>query len=648
MHRRNITFVGLAIVALCITAPQVSAQTIVQVAPGFGTLNLAIDGDTTATGERNDPETIYELERDGLYLLDGSIEHEGFHLTIVAAEGSGARPILQPGVVEGGGSSRPFRARADITLRSIYATNRDELGALNTRILRVSADSVRITLDDVHFDEDGQSGIRLDNTDNSIFITNSIFSRIGIHASPDNGRGIDDRGNPIDSLVIQNSTFYNITSNVLRNGGGIINYADINHNTIVNIGQYGLDLGEVITAHVTNNQFINVGYMGTTEFIELDDPDETGRVVVVNPLQSDITATQVMNVRNNNIYIDPLIEAAQPDSVIAASGLVYSSHAMELLEASGTGPTNISEAVAFTNGPADPSSLMLDFYEFGEASTAPWDNTATPYDFLYTGGESASASTGMQPLGSLVWHSQEIADSDRTTPLVDPVDPGDGDGTVTLPVGEEGPGGLDLDTASGNQSVHQTATNPSVGDQISVDVFATEGATDKTGYQASITWDPTALSLVSYSVVGIFPGGLDLGGETDGTYNAAVAILGGSASADAGSVGLATFEVLDGFSGSTTVTLTSLSLEAHGVAANDLAIGPGAAFVVIGGVSGPVIKTADLDDTPGVGFGDFLIFAGGFNTVAGDDRYDERLDLDGNGDVGFGDFLIFAAQFSAG
>ena len=61
MHRRNIAFVGLAIVALCITAPQVSAQTIVQVAPGFGTLNLAIDGDTTATGERNDPETTPRL-----------------------------------------------------------------------------------------------------------------------------------------------------------------------------------------------------------------------------------------------------------------------------------------------------------------------------------------------------------------------------------------------------------------------------------------------------------------------------------------------------------------------------------------------------------------------------------------------------------
>ena len=242
----------------------------------------------------------------------------------------------------------------------------------------------------------------------------------------------------------------------------------------------------------------------------------------------------------------------------------------------------------------------------------------------------------------------EIADSDRTTPLVDPVDPGDGDGggTVTLPSGDEGPGGLDLDTASGNQSVHQTASNPAVGDQIAIDVFALEGATGKTGYQAAISWDATALSFVSYAVGGIFGGGLDLGGASDGSYAAQVAILGGSASADGGSVGTLTLEVTEGFSESSAVTLESLSVESLGDAIQ-LTIGPGAAFVVIGGVTGPVIKSAELDDTPGVGFGDFLIFAGGFGSSSSDEGYDDRLDLDGDGNVGFGDFLLFASQFSS-
>ena len=86
-----------------------SQSRIINVPSGVGTLNEAIDGDTTATGERVDPDnTVYVLERDGFYLLTGTIENR-FPLRIWAAEGSGKRPILQPGVSEGGESSSPFR-----------------------------------------------------------------------------------------------------------------------------------------------------------------------------------------------------------------------------------------------------------------------------------------------------------------------------------------------------------------------------------------------------------------------------------------------------------------------------------------------------------------------------------------------------------
>ena len=118
------------------------------VAPGFGTLNAAVDGDTTSTGARRDSAilpTVYVLERDGVYVLDGSIENR-FPLIIVAADGSGERPQLIPGVPTGGSSSRPFRVRGDITLRGLYITNEDQLGAALLRTIRVSADSVRVVL----------------------------------------------------------------------------------------------------------------------------------------------------------------------------------------------------------------------------------------------------------------------------------------------------------------------------------------------------------------------------------------------------------------------------------------------------------------------------------------------------------------------
>ena len=98
------------------------AQRTVEVDQGVGTLNMAIDGDTTDTGARVDSNTVYVLQKDGIYLLNGSIENR-FPLTIVAADGEGARPVIRPGNVDGGSSSRPFRPRGDLHVRGVYVTN---------------------------------------------------------------------------------------------------------------------------------------------------------------------------------------------------------------------------------------------------------------------------------------------------------------------------------------------------------------------------------------------------------------------------------------------------------------------------------------------------------------------------------------------
>lgn len=70
---------------------------------------------------------------------------------------------------------------------------------------------------------------------------------------------------------------------------------------------------------------------------------------------------------------------------------------------------------------------------------------------------------------------------------------------------------------------------------------------------------------------------------------------------------------------------------------------------MIGGASAVVELTpaeaANFDGDPTVGFGDFLIFAGGFGGVSTDADFDSRLDLDGDGAIGFSDFLMFVAVF---
>ena len=91
-------------------------------------------------------------------------------------------------------------------------------------------------------------------------------------------------------------------------------------------------------------------------------------------------------------------------------------------------------------------------------------------------------------------------------------------------------------------------------------------------------------------------------------------ILGAFASKDSGSGGVATFEVAATFTGEATITLSSGKL-----GTNEVTIGPGVAYVVIGGNQDVELtpqQASDGDAT--VGFGDFLQFASGFGAGEGD------------------------------
>jgi len=407
----------IVISLLFIVMDTANAQRFVQVPQGFGTLNEAIDGDTTATGERTDPNTVYVLQRGGFYILNGTISNRGFHLQIVAEDGDGPRPILQPGVPDGGSSSAPFRVRGDITLRGLYVTNRDELDGLLTRMLRVSADSVRIVIDDCHLDEDGQAAFRLDNPYNRIFITNSIMSNIGLPISPDNGRGIDDRGNSIDTLVMENNTFYNLTSRVLRKTAGTLNYARINHNTFMNIGQYIFTFDEVINGSFTNNLVVNGAFSGRETNPEGFTANFHG--IQIRPLGQDLIDaghTQVVNIRNNNFYLDPEIIDVYPDTIEVTP--IFDDVAQSFIDGAGTGNTIIEEAIVFENGP--PSELIMVDKWWSDRPNAPgWDNTGAPYDFAYpTTTTSYTASTAGQPLGALNWFDMAVTVDDEPYPQV--------------------------------------------------------------------------------------------------------------------------------------------------------------------------------------------------------------------------------------
>lgn len=377
----------------------------VDVAPGVGTLNDAIDA-AVAQGEAIASNTVFRLARtldyQGVtyganYPLSGSIQNSGYSLEIIAAKGDGPRPVLLPNVATGGEAARAFYPKGDLTIKGLYVTNRDNTGGMtSSRIVRCKSDGIKVIVDDCFLENDTQCAFRFDAENISLFMTNSIVANIGHPSSPDNGRVIDDRGNPVDSIVIKNCTFYNVTSRVLREAGGLNNYIEFDQNTFQNCGFRGVTLGETVKSKITNNTFIDCGYLGNNK------NEEKIYLVSLDTLGKDVTATQECEISNNNIYLTPAIASAFPgDSIepVEAFNALAASFAI--------GTTN--EALTFTAGAGSPIPFLK--YYTDPTNTPDFERPEAPsitvpyaYDFAYsTSAVSYSGSTSGKPLGDLNW-----------------------------------------------------------------------------------------------------------------------------------------------------------------------------------------------------------------------------------------------------
>jgi hypothetical protein len=398
---------GMVLLAIAFVTLDASAQVrYVDVDPGIGSLNDAISGDTTETGERIDPEnTVYRLQRgeQAYYGLTGSISNSGYPLTIMAAEGEGARPFLQPRVV-GDGSSRPFRPRGNITLKGLHVTAQDDLGGRTTRMLRCSADDIVVIVDDCWFDKDGQSFIRCDNAGMTFKITNTVVSNIGWPSDPPNGRVIDDRGNAIDTVIFENNTFYNITFTVIRDDGGELSYCRIKNNTFMNIGNQGIEFGPTSELELTNNLFVNTGFMPTS----VTDPDYVFSIDSVGGVPPAITAT------NNNVYLDSTKVAGYLNDTLIMP-IIADPTFLTYLITSGNIATMLNEPVEFTDGPplndsmiiyAQDPDLVQDDAPDWEEPEIPGDglyHRDVPYDFGWVNSKLYVASTDGMQLGDRNW-----------------------------------------------------------------------------------------------------------------------------------------------------------------------------------------------------------------------------------------------------
>lgn len=355
----------------------------VNVSEGEGTLETAI-ADAVADGSVNTKRFV--LARGGEYILIATIENDGYPLTIVAEEGTGARPKLQNKE-----KNRPFRIKGDLTLKGLFISGEAVSGDVDNHMLRVSA-AVNIIIDDCHLDKNYATAMRVDESA-SITISNSIISNIigddggTVGTGEDRtGAAIQDKGGSINSLIVTNTSFYNIGGQVFKNpGADVKNTVSFDHCTFANIGETGLELDMTKSATVTNCQFFNVGLLGSS-----DSSDETTDIFGIRLMD---TPDQTATISNNNFYLRNYYIENLPDTSKLVTNVNPHAEGLALTE------TFLNDSIEFNSLPAG--------YDY----TTGWNRSSLDGDFGYSQGlDSYTGGTDGSIVGDTNWEFAEVED----------------------------------------------------------------------------------------------------------------------------------------------------------------------------------------------------------------------------------------------
>ncbi|MFK7844025.1 MAG: T9SS type A sorting domain-containing protein [Rhodothermales bacterium] len=451
----------MAGIATAQTDPQVcpTDQAVCAVENGQ-TLNLVINGDTTATGERAHADRIYELQRDGIYLMNADVRNDGYHLRVYGAESTeGAIPQVYTALNPTSGSpvGDPFGMQGDLTLRNFSFSGvlpedvSGQLPDISTRIVRVRAPGFDLVMDRLIAVNLKASIVRAQSALRKFEMTNSVWANSGWLG--DNGtnfgagKGIDLRDGSIDSLIMRNNTFVNFTDRVLRhrNSTGPIQNMVFDHNTLINtISYHGMIALGVVgeSIQITNNLFVDAFAAGadSSDVVRQEEFNESGELYAngnakMNWIQSVPNETTNWNISNNHYAVSDELQAfydaygdgagddgnpdngADGDNDIIGEGDPLTDHIMSRL----TNPTTAFgkiDSPGFTNVPASPIG-MLTWYRTDtgrtketitfDAATDDYDRRDTAYflddfDASYANTSPAyTAGEGGCPVGDLTW-----------------------------------------------------------------------------------------------------------------------------------------------------------------------------------------------------------------------------------------------------
>ncbi len=354
-----------------------------------GIIEQTIFGDTTETGERANPNRIYILKRATPYLTAQRVRWGDYHIHLKAEDGDGVRPLIMFSPSEGGGAPSELvrtNSGAHLTLEGIHITGKDVLGNIIMRLFRVGGDSTRLVFDDCIVEESSQTGIRCDASGIKMYITNSIWNRMGQPTNANNGRMIDTRGNPIDTVWVENSVVYDVTSRMYWGNGGSLHYGRFNQNTFYACGQHGFDFTQSDNLMFTNNIFAEPLFLGVTD-------SSITYAMSIDTVGGDDN----IDISYNNIYVSDEFAAALPelalsDTLRSGKDFLFGPTISAVIASSASATTNISETLDFTDAPNIPTQFInaysVDSTARGDGvvqDAGEWDFSDLSPDDLYSG-----------------------------------------------------------------------------------------------------------------------------------------------------------------------------------------------------------------------------------------------------------------------
>ncbi len=261
----------LAVIFILITQCFAQAPDTLWLDPLTG-ITAQIAGDTTATGERNNPNRVYGLKRNNIYFWDGILQVDQYHLQLVGEyagvpvvqenDPNSVPPVLfQTSDSEGNarGAVTPLDSSA-VTMKNLITTAVNELNNWYHFITKGAAgNDCRYVFDNCVF-VGANSNLVVSNAGSKHYFTDCYFQNTHRPAQFALGRIINTRGGA-DSSVIENCTLVNIGT--LQNKLWRVNYFRANHNTLMNVGQ--LFQSSANNQIYTNNINYNVEYPGVTK-----------------------------------------------------------------------------------------------------------------------------------------------------------------------------------------------------------------------------------------------------------------------------------------------------------------------------------------------------------------------------------------------